>query len=227
MPGGRWLARLLVLCAAAASPSLAQDIPSQLARLLASGTWVEARLADGRVVTVRVDSLWADSVAVLQAIGPLQERRAVLAVGALVELRELGPRRIRPLAGQGPASRSVVTALALEAVVPGAGYFYAAQPRAGLTLLGLGSAVGATAVLTGKDGAAAWVPLAAWLKVASLLNLRDEVLAMNRAPRQEGEEGGGAQPAPEEGKFLRRLRLGLLHGPGARGMALRLRLPLP
>ena len=38
-----------------------------------------------------------------------------------------------------------------------------------------GRAVG----LTGKDGAAGWVPIGAWTKLASLLHLRDQVRAIN------------------------------------------------
>ena len=41
-----------------------------------------------------------------------------------------------------------------------------------------GIAVG-TAIASGEDGAAGWAPLSAWIKIASLYQLRDKVRAMN------------------------------------------------
>ena len=73
----------------------------------------------------------------------------------------------------------MLRALALEAVVPGAGYVYIGEMRQALALWGLtGIAVG-TAIATGEDGAAGWAPLSAWIKIASLYQLKDKVRAMN------------------------------------------------
>ena len=45
----------------------------------------------------------------------------------------------------------------------------------GLTVTAVGMAV-----LTGEDTAAGWVPLSAWVKIASLFHLRDQVQTMNK-----------------------------------------------
>jgi hypothetical protein len=64
----------------------------------------------------------------------------------------------------------------------------------------------ATAVATGEDGAAGWAPLSAWVKVASLFQLRDTVQAINRNEMDLGVE------------------LGMLEGQHATVPALRLRM---
>jgi hypothetical protein len=48
-------------------------------------------------------------------------------------------------------------------------------------MLGFAALVGGTAFATGEDGAAGWLPFAAWTKVASLAQLRDQVNADNGA----------------------------------------------
>ena len=45
----------------------------------------------------------------------------------------------------------------------------------GLTVTAVG-----TAVLTGADAAAGWVPLSVWIKIASLAHLRDQVQSINK-----------------------------------------------
>ena len=73
----------------------------------------------------------------------------------------------------------MLSALALEAVVPGAGYLYVGETKQALALWALTGVAVTTAVATGEDGAAGWAPLSAWIKVASLFQLRDTVQAIN------------------------------------------------
>ena len=48
----------------------------------------------------------------------------------------------------------------------------------GLTVTAVG-----TARLTGSDAAAGWVPLSAWIKIASLFHLRDQVQSINKVAK--------------------------------------------
>ena len=53
----------------------------------------------------------------------------------------------------------MLSALALEAVVPGAGYLYVGETKQALALWALTGVAVTTAVATGEDGAAGWAPL--------------------------------------------------------------------
>lgn len=193
---------------APAQPTGAPEVRPVLERLQADGHWGEIVLAPGLVRQVRVTALGADTVAVREVIGPLQVRTAAYAVADIRSVREIGPHRIaRRLAPYRPA-KSVRTALALELVLPGFGYFYAGHTRQGYALLGVAALAGATAAATGKDGAAGWVPIAAWTKVGSLLHLRDEVNAANGALEDRAAEGAAgmarrAAPTPIASLTLR------------------------
>jgi hypothetical protein len=118
---------------------------------------------------------------VREVIGALHVRPAVYRVADIRSAREIGVRRIPQRTAPYRASRSTPLALGLEVVIPGAGFFYAGDARQGYTMLGFTALVVGTAITTGKDGAAGWLPFAAWTRLASLAHLRDQVNADNAA----------------------------------------------
>ena len=146
--------------------------------------WAEAVLDDGAVKTFKVEAVDVDSIRVMEVFGALHTRPASYALAQVHSLRDLGPNRIPVRRAVFGARKSLSLALGLEAAVPGLGYLYAGQGRMALAMWGVTGAAVATAVLTGEDGAAGWVPLGVWIKWASLGNLHDDVQAMNRANRQ-------------------------------------------
>ena len=97
----------------------------------------------------------------------------------------------------------------------GLGYLYIGEFHQGFMLMGVSTIAVTTAIATGEDGAAGWVPISAWIKVASLLHLRDEVQAMNHAA-DEAERGGNSRLSQGLDRFQRDLRVGGL--PGQQGM---------
>ena len=155
------------------------EIRSKLELLQAGRLWAEAVLADGRLRSIQVESVGSDSAHVTEIYGALQRRSATYALADMRSVRTLGDHRIQTRSAAISVDKSMLSALALEAVVPGAGYLYVGEMRQALALWGLtGIAVG-TAIASGEDGAAGWAPLSAWIKIASLYQLRDKVRAMN------------------------------------------------
>ena len=155
------------------------EIRSKLEQLQADSLWAEAVLADGRLRSIRVESVGSDSAHVTEIYGALQRRSAVYAFADMRSVRTLGDHRIQTRSAAVSVDKSTLSALALEAVVPGAGYVYIGEMRQAVALWGLtGIAVG-TAITTGEDGAAGWAPLSAWIKIASLYQLRDKIRAMS------------------------------------------------
>jgi hypothetical protein len=167
-----------------------------LIRLDSENLWGEAVLKEGGVRPIRVVSIKGDSVVVREVIGALHERSATYAISEFRSLRELGEHRIPLRRAPFRPSRSMTTAMALELVVPGGGYFYAGESRQGLVMLGFSALVVATAVTTGKSGVAGWVPIASWFKIASLVHLVDEVQAMNATHESGRSEAMSALPSP-------------------------------
>jgi hypothetical protein len=180
----------------AATPSgkpMASDELGDLAnQLQVSATWGEAVLVDGAVKTFKVEAVAEDSVWVQEIFGALQTRPARYAWGQLHSMRDLGPNRLASRRAVFGVKKSLSMAMGMEAVVPGLGYLYAGQGKMALAMWGVTGAAVATAILTGEDGAAGWVPLAVWIKWASLGNLYDDVGAMNSAHR----EGMALEAAP-------------------------------
>lgn len=177
----RRMCEVLAIGLCLASTAANGDVRQTLSELQQCEVWGEARLRDGAVRPVRVLFLSADSVWVQEVVGALHERPATYGLKEIESLRVLGQYRIprNPAPYRGP--RSTWTALGLELVVPGGGFFYIGQPRQGWSLLAFSAAAVATAGLTGKDGAAGWVPFAVWTKAAALAQVRDEVAALNAA----------------------------------------------
>jgi hypothetical protein len=186
---------LLPLAAGAGEAMDPEELRAGLERLHLQGLWGEVELAAGGTREVKVEGVTGDTVAVREVLGPLMEHRAVYTLAEIRSLRELGVQRIPLRRAAYAAPRSAPLALGLEVLVPGGGYFYAGQPRQGLALLALAGAVVGTGLATGKDGAAGWVPLAAWVKVASLVNLHAELKGINAqaAGRQQAGMAPGLQ----------------------------------
>lgn len=185
------------LAALAVEPMDADTLRAGLQRLQIQGGWGEIELDAGQTREVQVAGLAGDTVQVREVLGPLMERPAVYSLAQIRTLRELGAQRIPLRRAAYLPPKSTPLALGMELVVPGAGYFYADQPRQGLVLLALtGVAVG-TGLLAGKDGQAGWVPLALWVKVASLVNLHAELGGINAAAVE------GSRPSPTPGAQLR------------------------
>ena len=156
-------------------------IRDTLGKLHESDMWGEAILERGGVRDIKVLSISGDTIAVREVVGALHERPAKYLVGDFRSVRELGMRRIPMQRAAYVPSKSVATAMLIELAIPGGGYFYTGENRQGLSLLVFSGAALATALTTGKDAAAGWIPIAAWIKVASLLQLKDQVGANNRS----------------------------------------------
>lgn len=178
----------------------AGELRGMLEQLRKNELWGEAILTEGRVRAIRVDSLRSDSVAVCEVVGALHERRSVYALSEFNSLRELGKHRIPLRRALYRGNKSMLSALALEALIPGGGYFYVGETGKGLALVGLTAVAVGTAIASGKDGAAGWVPISVWIKIGSLINLRDQVRAINGFERSArlavGTIWGGKGAAP-------------------------------
>ncbi len=174
---------LLLLIPLAATLTRAESadgkIRETLRKLHDEDLWGEVILQRGGSRDIKVLSIQGDTVAVREVVGALHERPAVYMVADFRSVRELGTHRISQRRAAYNPSRSMFKALLLEAVVPGGGYFYSGENRQGAALLVFSAAAVATAWATGKDGAAGWLPLAAWTKVASMLHLKDQISAGN------------------------------------------------
>lgn len=157
----------------------AGQVHTLLEEIQSENQWGEAVLTGGQVRSIQVGEVAGDSVRVTEVYGALQRRQATYAVADFRSLRTLGSERIQMRRAAYGHSKSMLSALLLEAVVPGGGYLYIGEMRQALALWGLTGVAAATAIATGEDGAAGWAPLSAWIKVASLFQLRDKVRAIN------------------------------------------------
>ena len=150
-----------------------------LEKMAAEESWGEVVLKSGKVRAIQVLSIEGEEISVREVIGALHERPATYSLDQFHSLRELGNRRIAMRPGAFRPRRSLVAALAFETLIPGGGFFYIGESRQGFGLLLFSAAAVTTGILTGKDGAAGWVPIGAWTKLASLLHLGDQVRAIN------------------------------------------------
>lgn len=176
-----WLPAILLAARGAEAAMETEQVRSLLQEMQAEAAWGEAVLADGRVRSLRVEEIEADSVAVVEVVGALQEREAAYSLADIRSLRTLGTHRIQSRRAAYQQPKSGLLAFLLELPVPGAGYFYIGDHKQGLALMGLTVTAVGTAILTGAETAAGWVPLSAWVKIASLAHLRDQVQSINEA----------------------------------------------
>ena len=175
-----WLPAILLVAHGAEAAMETEQVRGLLEKMQAEEAWGEAVFTDGRVRSLRVQEIEADSVAVVEVVGALQEREAAYALADFCSLRTLGMQRIQSRRAAFQQSKSRLLAFLLELPVPGAGYFYIGEHKQGLALMGLTVTAVGTAFLTGADTAAGWAPLSAWIKIASLFHLRDQVQTINK-----------------------------------------------
>ena len=180
-------------------------IATTLEKMAAEESWGEAVLKSGKVRAIKVVSIDGEEISVREVIGALHERPATYSLDQFHSLRELGNRRIPMRPGAFQPRRSLVGALAIETLIPGGGFFYIGESRQGFGLLLFSAAAVTTGILTGKDGAAGWVPIGAWTKLASLLHLRDQVRAINafHDSLEEADLSYGAGRASQSPPFAR------------------------
>ena len=178
-----WLPAILLVAHGAEATMETEEVRGLLEKMQAEEAWGEAVFTDGRVRSLRVEEIEADSVAVVEVVGALQERQAAYALAEFRSLRTLGTHRIQPRRAAFQQSKSGLLAFLLELPVPGAGYFYIGEHKQGLALMGLTVTAVGTAFLTGEDTAVGWVPLSAWIKIASLFHLRDQVQSINKVAK--------------------------------------------
>lgn len=198
-----WLPVILLVARGAEATMETEEVRSLLQEIQAEEAWGEAVLTDGRVRSLRVEEIEADSVTVVEVVGALQEREAAYALAEIRSLRTLGTHRIQARHAVYQQPKSGLFAFLLEVTplavglgyyfdsgedprwlelmwLSGPGYFYIGEHKQGLALMGLMTAAMGTAILTGEEGAAGWVPLATWVKIASLFHLRDQVQTINK-----------------------------------------------
>ncbi len=199
-----WLPAILLVARGAEAAMETEEVRSLLEQMQAEEAWGEAVLTDGRVRSLRVEEIEADSVAVVEVVGALQEREAAYALAEIRTLRWLGTHRIQARHAAYQQSKSGLLAFLLELPVPGAGYFYIGEHKQGLALMGLTVTAVGTAFLTGSDAAAGWVPLSMWIKIASLFHLRDQVQSINKLAKS---VDLGALPGREAAVPALRLKL--------------------
>ncbi len=178
-------------------------IVATLEKIAADESWGEVVLKSGKVRAIQVVAIDGEEISVREVIGALHERPATYSLGQFHSIRELGSRRIPMRLAAYQPRRSLVAALTIETLIPGGGFFYIGESRQGFSLLLFSAAAVATGILTGKDGAAGWVPIGVWSKFGSLLHLRDQVQAINAyherrldADSRNGDAGGLSSATP-------------------------------
>ena len=178
-------------------------IVATLKKIAADQSWGEVVLKSGKVRAIQVVAIEGEEISVREVIGALHERPATYSLDQFHSIRELGSRRIAMSPAAYQPRRSLVAALTIETLIPGGGFFYIGEPRQGISLLLFSAAAVATGILTGKDGAAGWVPVGVWTKFGSLLHLRDQVQAINSyherrldAGARYGDAGGPSSVTP-------------------------------
>ena len=154
-------------------------IVATLEKIAEDESWGEVVLKSGKVRAIRVVAIEGEEISVREVIGALHERPATYSLDQFHSIRELGSRRIPIRLAAYQPRRSLVAALTIETLIPGGGFFYIGESRQGFSLLLFSAAAVATGILTGRDGAAGWVPIGVWAKFGSLLHLRDQVQAIN------------------------------------------------
>ena len=132
-----WLPVILLVARGAEAAMETEEVRSLLQEMQAEEAWGEAVFTDGRVRSLRVQELEADSVAVVEVVGALQEREAAYALAEIRSLRTLGTHRIQARHAAYRQPKSGLLAFLLEIPVPGAGYFYIGEHKQGTRAHGL------------------------------------------------------------------------------------------
>jgi hypothetical protein len=153
------------------------DVAADLDSLNAQDRWGEIVFQSGKLRHAKVEAVDAEYVTLLEVVGALQVRPARYPLAEVRSVRHLGPRRIRPRMSPSRSTPSAPIALGLELLIPGAGYLYSGDTNQGWRVLLASAALGAVALSSGENSAAAWMPLGVWLKLYSLHHLADEISA--------------------------------------------------
>ena len=161
-----WLPAILLVARGAEAATEVEKVRGLLEKMQAEEAWGEAVFTDGRVRSLRVEEIEADSVAVVEVVGALQEREATYALAEFCSLRTLGTQRIQSRRAAFQQSRSGLLAFLLELPVPGAGYFYIGEQEKDGGHLDF---LGGVKKLPRR-----------WIKIASLFHLRDQVQSINK-----------------------------------------------
>jgi len=155
-----------------------------LKKLESEGFWGEVVLNNGKIRQIRIESVTNDSVEVIEVYGALQRRVVSYSIGEFKSIRVIGNQRIQLRSTLIGDSKSKVFALGSEMIFPGAGYLYLGDKEQALSLFSFTGVALMTAVLTGENATAGWLPLLSWVKIASMFQLNDKINATNKNSMQ-------------------------------------------
>lgn len=175
---------LLFQCVSIYAEEFSSDMVPILKKLESEGLWGEAVLKNGKIRQIRVESVTNDSVEVTEVYGALQRRVISYSVGGFKSIRVLGNQRIQLRSTLIGDSKSKTFALGSEMIFPGAGYLYLGDKKQALSLFTFTGVALMTALLTGEDATAGWLPLLSWVKIASMFQLNDKANATNKNSMQ-------------------------------------------
>ena len=166
----------------------AEEFPSDMVPILkkleSEGFWGEVVLNNGKIRQIRIESVTNDSVEVIEVYGALQRRVVSYSIGEFKSIRVIGNQRIQLRSTLIGDSKSKVFALGSEMIFPGAGYLYLGDKEQALSLFSFTGVALMTAVLTGENATAGWLPLLSWVKIASMFQLNDKINATNKNSMQ-------------------------------------------
>ena len=176
---GTFLFFIICLCASIDAKELLSPIVPVLKKLENEKQWGEAIFNDGKVREIRVEEVSKDSVVVVEIYGALQQKNVSYNILDLKSIRLLGKQRIQLRSTLSNVTKSKFFALGSEIIIPGAGYLYLGDKQQALSLFTFTSVALTTALLTGDDATAGWLPLLSWVKIASMFQLNDKINAIN------------------------------------------------
>ena len=176
---GTFLFFIICLCASIDAKELLSPIVPVLKKLENEKQWGEAIFKDGKVIEIRVEEVSKDSVVVVEIYGALQQKNVSYNILDLKSIRLLGKQRIQLRSTLSNVTKSKFFALGSEIIIPGAVYLYLGDKQQALSLFTFTSVALTTALLTGDDATAGWLPLLSWVKIASMFQLNDKINAIN------------------------------------------------
>jgi hypothetical protein len=176
---GTFLFFIICLCASIDAKQFSSPIVPVLKKLETEEQWGEAVFKDGKVREIRVEEVSKDSVIVVEIYGALQKKLVSYNIVDFKSIRVLGRQRIQLRSTPLNVPKSKVLALGSEIIIPGAGYLYLGDKQQALSLFTFTSVALTTALLTGEDATAGWLPLLSWVKFASMFQLNDKINAIN------------------------------------------------
>ena len=191
-----WIWALVALWALAMPTGATVDVAAELDSLRIQDSWGEIGFESGQMRQAKVTAVQDSTVTLTEVIGALHERPATYSLAEVQSVRALGPRRLQPRMSPRQGAPSMPLALGLELLIPGAGYYQTGNGSQGLKVFLASAVLGATALASGSDTAAAWIPFGVWLKLYSLGNLADEVRAAGAVQEARTRRLSAAMTAP-------------------------------